>query len=360
MIKPVCPHCNIDLRRDNSQKIFKYYCFKCFGLATHITSLKKILSAENKQALQLQRSVPSQIKCSLCANRMFSITLPSTDIKLDLCKYCQTLWFDNNEWKIAQQVHNPTESLKDLNNLNYKYGKILIEHEQNKDPYKIEQAEFANNKIKFCMALLGLPSELEKDNFLSSPIVTWFLILVIMLVSILGFKYDQWYLANLSYDSGSKSPTSVLRMLSSFFVHANYFHLISNLYFLWVFGDNVEDFLGKTKYLFLLTVSVVASCLLFSKFHPQHSISLIGASGGISGLIGFYIMKFPKRRFIALTRFGFYSMPVIIFGGIFIFSQFLYALIELTGSSGIAYSAHLGGLVVGIVFSFLLNKENPA
>ncbi|MEQ1724244.1 MAG: rhomboid family intramembrane serine protease [Pseudobdellovibrio sp.] len=352
--KPKCPHCNITLQLNKSDGIFKYYCFKCYGILSHIQSIKKSMSvdARKKFNAEVLNSSQSKISCTYCNEKLKLIQLPNIEVQIDYCTHCSTAWFDKSELPTAEQTHSPVSKTSDSKSRWYLYGKALIEIKYQTPQYEVNYAQFSENKFKYVIAALGFPTELEKDDFLLLPLFTWSLMIAIFIISAIGFKNINWFVDNLSFSTEATGISYLYRMISSFFVHANYIHLLGNLYFLWVFGDDIEDYLGEHKYILLLLSSAILGCLVFNLFHNQGP-PLIGASGGISGLIGFYIMKFPKKRFLVRGRYGVLNVSSIAFGAFFIFTQLIYAFIfETSGHSNVAFSGHVGGFLAGVMFYY--------
>lgn len=144
-------------------------------------------------------------------------------------------------------------------------------------------------------------------------------------------------------------------ILSSMFLHGGWLHIIGNMFFLWVFGDNVEDFLGPIRFILFYLLSGVAaaySYVLFSGNYPF--MPMIGASGAISGVMGAYIYFFPKAPIITLIPLGIFSrvvpIPAWIYLLIWFGSQFLIA-----PSEGIAVQAHIGGFLAGIALAIIFS-----
>jgi len=145
-----------------------------------------------------------------------------------------------------------------------------------------------------------------------------------------------------------------LTFLTSFFLHGGIIHLVSNLYFLLIFGMHVENYLGRARWLVLVFLAAMFGDFLHILLDPRGEIPSIGASGGISGLIAFYAFKFPHARLGFLLRFGFVIIPKWIqFPAwcAFLFwlcLQFLGALEQISGFSSVSSLAHLGGTAAGI------------
>jgi membrane associated rhomboid family serine protease len=142
-------------------------------------------------------------------------------------------------------------------------------------------------------------------------------------------------------------------LLSSQFLHANFWHLIGNMWFLWIFGNNVEDKLGRIQFLGFYLICGVIAALTQSIFSPSSAVPLIGASGAIAGVMGAYIVRFPRAEivtlipiFIILTTV---RIPALFFLGIWIAGQTIYAAMANPGQPGVAYLAHISGFVAGMI-----------
>jgi membrane associated rhomboid family serine protease len=146
-----------------------------------------------------------------------------------------------------------------------------------------------------------------------------------------------------------------LPFFTSMFLHGGWLHIIGNMWFLWIFGDNVEDQLGHFSYLIFYLICGLGSGLAQTIFNWGSRIPAIGASGAISGVLGAYAVLFPRARIVTLIPIFiiFYTaqLPAIVFIGLWFLLQFLSGLGALqTGSSGgVAWWAHVGGFLLGIV-----------
>ena len=156
-------------------------------------------------------------------------------------------------------------------------------------------------------------------------------------------------------------------LFTSQFLHGGWWHLISNMVYLWVFGNNIEDRLGHFKYLlFYLTCGAIAAlCQWFIGMHS--AIPSLGASGAISGVLGAYLIWFPQARITTLVFLGFFittiNIPALVIIGIFFIQNLIAGFASLQSAAkmsvetgGVAYWAHLGGFVVGSIFA-LGNRE---
>ncbi len=155
--------------------------------------------------------------------------------------------------------------------------------------------------------------------------------------------------------------SSYLTLFSSMFIHSGLMHIFGNMLFLWIFADNVEDRLGHIKFIFFYLLCGVAAALLHSITAPNSKIPMIGASGAISGVLGAYILLFPKARVLAIVPLGFFLrityLPSIIFLGIWFLYQFLFGISTLGARGGVAYFAHIGGFIMGLVLALPFKKR---
>ncbi len=146
-----------------------------------------------------------------------------------------------------------------------------------------------------------------------------------------------------------KSP--VLSVLTAMFLHGGWLHLLGNLLFLYVFGNNVEDRLGRLRYLAFYLGCGYAATYGFALVSPGSSTALVGASGAIAGVLGAYLVLFPRARVWSLLTFFFFvpvRLPAWLVLGSWFVLQYVYARgAGLTASSGVAYLAHVIGFVVG-------------
>lgn len=148
-----------------------------------------------------------------------------------------------------------------------------------------------------------------------------------------------------------------LTVLTSMFLHGDLLHLAGNMWFLWLFGDNVEDRLGKFRFLTFYLLAGVGGALAQVALDPASTIPMIGASGAIAGVLGGYVILFPHARVVSFVAIPFLwhmtAVPAWIFLGIWFVGQFF------IGNSGIAWMAHVGGFIVGMLAVKLLARPAP-
>lgn len=151
---------------------------------------------------------------------------------------------------------------------------------------------------------------------------------------------------------------------TNMFLHGSWFHLISNIWTLFIFGDNVEDRLGHFKYLIFYILSGLAASITHFIFNIDSTIPAIGASGAIAGVMGAYLIMFPYSRIVTLIPIFiipfFIEIPAIIYLGIWFYTQIVsgtFSLMANQNAAGIAWWAHIGGFVFGMIAHIIFKKK---
>lgn len=170
----------------------------------------------------------------------------------------------------------------------------------------------------------------------------------------------------LSYQlAGGITENAVIPVISSIFMHGSWMHVIGNMWFLWIFGDNIEDRLGHFKYVLFYLLCGVGAAIIQIAFHASSRIPMVGASGAISGVLGAYLVSFPHARVHTLLIIFFFIRFVEIPAYAFLIFWFLFQFISGTAelgsaqdTGGVAYWAHMGGFLVGIVLLWIM-PSNP-
>ncbi|MEQ1832401.1 MAG: rhomboid family intramembrane serine protease [Candidatus Eisenbacteria bacterium] len=165
-----------------------------------------------------------------------------------------------------------------------------------------------------------------------------------------------------SFTGETSLPVELGTILTSMFLHAGWLHLIGNMWYLWIFGDNVEDRMGSWRFLgFYLSAGLVAA-LVHSAFIPGSPVPTVGASGAIAGVLGAYAMAFPRAKVLTLIPIFFFfqviAVPALLLLGIWFVLQFVSGAMSIGGGSGgVAWWAHIAGFVYGFVALGLLTKR---
>ena len=151
-------------------------------------------------------------------------------------------------------------------------------------------------------------------------------------------------------------------ILTSMFVHGGLFHLAGNMLYLWIFGDNVEDRLGRVRYLLFYLLSGVGAAAAQILSDPHSKIPMVGASGAISGVLGAYLLLYPHARVVTLVFFGWLvrviEIRALIVLGFWIVVQLVSGLLTWGAQvGGVAWFAHVGGFVAGLVMVLPLRRR---
>ena len=151
-------------------------------------------------------------------------------------------------------------------------------------------------------------------------------------------------------------------LFTSMFMHAGWLHLGGNMLYLWIFGDNVEDNFGHLKFIIFYLLCGLAATFAQLAFSLNSNVPNLGASGAIAGVLGAYIVLFPKGQVSVLQGSRVIPMPALIVIGLWFVLQFFSGIGSVASSaeSGVAYMAHIGGFLAGVVLSFLFRGTSGA
>jgi membrane associated rhomboid family serine protease len=142
-------------------------------------------------------------------------------------------------------------------------------------------------------------------------------------------------------------------VVTSMFLHGGWLHLIGNMLYLWIFGNNVEDSMGHARFVVFYLACGVAAALAQSFAAPDSTVPMVGASGAIAGVLGAYLLLFPHAHVLVLVPLGFFSqllhIPAVIVLGLWFVLQFVSGAALPTEGGGVAYWAHIGGFVAGMI-----------
>ncbi len=157
---------------------------------------------------------------------------------------------------------------------------------------------------------------------------------------------------------------AILPAFTSMFLHGGWLHLLSNMWMLWIFGDNVEDTMGHLRYLAFYLLCGLAAALTHATLYASSPVPTIGASGAISGVMGAYMLLYPGSRIVTLIPFFFFPMLMEFSAYFFLLAWFIGQLLAgatslAMGGSNIAFWAHVGGFVAGLLLHRLFVTYHP-
>ena len=176
-----------------------------------------------------------------------------------------------------------------------------------------------------------------------------------------------WGVVPQEYSAGVDLPPTIpyplwTTLLTSMFLHGGWGHLGGNMLFLWIFGDNLEHRIGHLRFLTFYLVCGIAAGLAHIVFNSQSTVPTVGASGAISGVMGGYLLLFPRNRVYVLTYGGVTSVPALFMLGLWMLMQFINGVGEVARTpetGGVAYLAHIGGFLAGMALAPLLAAGRP-
>jgi membrane associated rhomboid family serine protease len=196
------------------------------------------------------------------------------------------------------------------------------------------------------------------------PIVTY----VLLAVNILFFFVEQsggdafiekWAFVPSRF--AANPAGDFLTLFTSMFMHAGWLHLIGNMLYLWIFGDNVEDRFGHVKFFIFYLLCGLAATFAQMAFSLGSNIPSLGASGAIAGVLGAYILMFPRGSVRVLQGNGVVPVPALVVIGLWIVLQLFSGVGSITNTAqtgGVAYMAHVGGFAAGVVLTFLFRGSS--
>lgn len=157
-------------------------------------------------------------------------------------------------------------------------------------------------------------------------------------------------------------------LLSSMFLHGGWAHVIGNMWFLWIFGDNVEDRMGHTRFVVFYVLCGIGAAMGHVLLVPTSTVPTIGASGAIAGVMGAYVVLYPQSRVLTLVPFIVFwdviEVPALVLLGLWFLAQLISAGASAVSanaamSGGIAFAAHVAGFVLGVIGVYVFKKRQP-
>lgn len=363
---PNCPLCLVQLRTVRQRKGIYFYCDQCSGRAVTIPQVRR--AGGNRFATTLLRQMKasqasSQRHCPFCTRQMRLLASQEPSLELDACRPCNVIWFDPTEFEsVPEQSVIPPEKLPQRAAEMVALHRIeLMKELEDADPCAPPEETW-----KWLPGVFGMPVEMSGMQVSGRPWFTWGLAIAIALVSLLAFTNLDAVISHWGMIPAEWWRYGGLTFFSSFLLHGGWFHLIGNLYFLVIFGDNVEDYLGRWRAALLIVAATVAGDVFHVLADPGSDIPCVGASGGISGIIVFYALQFPRARLGILFHYYIYfrwiRFPAWVALLLWIGMQIFGATLQMQGLSNVSALAHLGGAGVGFVTWLIWRRieERPA
>jgi len=354
-----CPKCRSPLARKQGKAGLYYDCPEGHGRAIALPVLRKLVAPEALKQLwgkiHSGETVPG-VNCPSCKRPTREVkvdTGPQSDpILLDVCQPCSFLWFDPQELGQLPEAPPPPPDPDDEIPQELKEKIAIAKVEQMREDAERETEGLGPDAFwKWAPALLGMPVEQGnacKPN--TRPWLTWIIALLCIAATVYSLL-EQSLVEDFGLIPDEALRYGGLTFLTSFFLHGDWWHLIGNLYFLLIFGDNVEGILGRWRYALLLFGAAFVGAALHIALEPQSDIPCVGASGGISGVIAYYAFQFPRARlgFIIIFFWVHWIFIPAWFALVAWFGmQALMVYMQVNEMSNISALAHVGGAAIGI------------
>jgi membrane associated rhomboid family serine protease len=201
----------------------------------------------------------------------------------------------------------------------------------------------------------------------SVPVVTYILIVINVLVFLLELNRGNDFIRTWAFiprEFGADPAGEFQTIFSAMFMHGGWLHLLGNMLYLWIFGDNVEDNFGSFRFLIFYLLCGIAATFAQMWVMPGSNIPNLGASGAIAGVLGAYVVLHPQGRVRVLIGRGVTEVPAIVAIGLWIVLQLVSGIGAITNSTqtadvgGVAYMAHVGGFVAGLVMVFFFRRRS--
>ena len=365
-----CPNCGARLNKYVYHGTAVDVCADCGGVWFEGEELKLFISKflernsdipEAKIDLNKQIKIQKEIEyseslrlCPKCGDRMpvFNFAYDS-NIILNRCDICEGIWADGKEIHALAIHRKGNENMREL-------GRAIVEttneSEQLRRLAELGGSLSQNARVWYFLPKIILPL---KDTAKRSifPIAT----ISLIVLNVLIFVYQSVYIIDPEsfFNTLGTVPTKFINngayftIFTSMFLHADFWHLVGNMFFLWMFGGNIEESFGRARFLIFYFLAGIFSDLIFIAANQLLDIPAFGASGAIAGVMGAYFILYPRAEIKTLVINQIIDIPVYFYLGGWIIAQILWSLAEVPG---IAWSAHISGFIFGAFIGWLYRK----
>ncbi len=328
--KTYCPKCDYPLIDSTYDSLEIRACPVCKGALADKNCLEHLVEDVERNLHLIPKPTASDLSHPECGGTFVTHRVHKNhDLHIDVCDHCQSVWFDYEELEYTDEIHDIANAKKSI-----------------EKPFRWFHGLF--------VFLTAIPLEFNARPR-KFPWITLLLILINIAVFIAQSTHNIFFTLSLSFAPATTINTDwFISLLTSLFAHGNIVHLLGNMYFLYLFGDNVEDILGKWRYLAFYLFGGIFANFAVALF-DRDSI-FIGASGAITALMGAYLIYFRAAKIsnpipILWIKTSWRKVSPWVLIGLFIIVDIISVF---TGSrDGIAHWAHLGGFVFGVIFALL-------
>jgi len=363
-----CASCEGFLVKRRTSHGWTYACKQCGGRSVALSVLRRAGAKTDFLGALWQKARAKRTlhvrPCPHCRRRMAQVSTQAPEglPALDVCTQCALVWFDHNELKPFLEAfpRDNAEPQPREASLESRERLALTQLERVKVRHRDQAlSQYPEEGWHWLVGLLGLPVEVDAPQRSTRPWVTWAvaaactgILLYLLLQAKPPLTGPEGVFRRWGFVPAQWARYGGLTLITSFFLHGGLLHLLGNMYFLLVFGDNVEDHVGRGWFVMLLLAAHGAGMWAQAAFGPDPSVPCVGASAGISGVIAYYAIVFPRARLGLVLRYWFFfrwfTIPAIWALVLYFLMQLLGAYVQIKGFGGVSYLGHLGGLVVGV------------
>jgi membrane associated rhomboid family serine protease len=362
--------------RESSPAGAFWRCGSCEGRLFTIAVLRKQLVAEYVNRLWREARADDAVEtpacCPSCANRMREVAAPRAQaaagsLHLDVCTGCHVVWFDVHELDVARaEAALPPAVDKDAD-LPPRAKEILAlaRIEQRRRDYEFEELVLGRPPADFwstVVTLFGVPVDVERRPLSGAPLLTLSVLAAMTVVSLLAWSAFPDAIDSYGFLPADPWRAGGLTLITSFFLHANQFHLLGNALFLLAFGPNLEERLGRWRLAGLLVLSTLFGHLLHWLWDPRSEVVNVGASGGVSGVVTLYALLFPGAILVTMLRIGLFIRWIRFRAawGFAIWLVWQTALVwrQVHGEGHVSGLAHAGGIAIGTLWGWHLRRQD--
>ncbi len=348
-----CPRCNCHLnsgyQKDRPNVLF-WFCRRCLGRLVEGSKIQHFLPESIRgriDEIKREGKKTIQTRCPRCGHYMNQdkVKLVPNAVAIDACSGCSALWFDGGEIEALSQGRLPPTPAKEP---------------PSKDSGEVSW-EFTTDGLAYFQDIADVPL---LEGRLTPGTATMLLVFAILAVSVYGFHVRSEWIEKFGFYSARAFQNHFSSWVMSAFVHVGWIHLIGNMYFLFLFGNEVEAEIGPAKFLWVFFASVAGGNLAAAIAGGSGTFATVGASGGITGVMAVFALFFPGRR-ISFSVFRLFDWSEVF--RVFIPAWAVFTFYVATDIAGLAraiegyresisYISHIGGAIVGVL-SYLVLKR---
>lgn len=361
--KPYCRSCRVFLNLYELDRMHIYMCARCDSKLIYLSELQKKL---NQRTIAEFRSLGqasgqrSKVDCGICSQVMSGVQLRDSQIHLDMCLSCQAIWFggagEEYEQFLLEEISLSAST------------RSLLKRD------RVGELERDSTFIAQNYSDLYRPLQVSHDHDRESehrfaPHVSGYIFLLMILITVVAIRKPDFYRA-MALSASYPNIKTLSSVFTSFFVHADLFHLIGNAFFYFMFADGVERKIGARRFIEFLIYAQVAGAALFLYLYGGTHFFAVGASVGVAALMTYYVMSDPYRPMRKLMRSSFLGhrfrqntntvvlvMPAWTFLIFFLLMELFGLYKELQGQTNVSHAGHLMGVLVGLLFFYIHNPS---